>query len=187
LMPGKPITLVIHEGWRDCVMDLRHLGLPVRDEWRSQQFYADYFGFDPATARECEDSTVISATPIAWTWRYTRLGMSSRRQRSCMPGSKPRSQLRVRALLERMEADGVTIVKRDDEAGYVAFRCLGPGRPPDRGGLGATALSMMRGLRAGISVSGWSCTCSQETPGGTRSIAGESLSSNSRSSSMGPG
>jgi catechol 2,3-dioxygenase-like lactoylglutathione lyase family enzyme len=40
-------------------MDLRHLGLPVRDERRSQQFYADYFGFDPATARECEDGTVI--------------------------------------------------------------------------------------------------------------------------------
>src|SRR5580704_6429310 len=29
----------------------------------------------------------------------------------------------------------------------------------------------------------WSRTCSQETPGGTRPIAGESLSSNSRSSS----
>jgi hypothetical protein len=25
-----------------------------------------------------------------------------------------------------MEADGVTIVERDDEAGYVAFKCLDP-------------------------------------------------------------
>jgi hypothetical protein len=27
-------------------MDLRHIRLPVRDERRSQQFYAEYFGFD---------------------------------------------------------------------------------------------------------------------------------------------
>lgn len=34
-------------------------GLPVRDEQRSQQFYSAYFGFDPATAQEYEDGTVI--------------------------------------------------------------------------------------------------------------------------------
>jgi catechol-2,3-dioxygenase len=32
---------------KDSAMDLRHIGLPVRDERRSQQFYAEYFGFDP--------------------------------------------------------------------------------------------------------------------------------------------
>ena len=42
-----------------------------------------------------------------------------------MPGSKPQSQLRC-ALMERMEADGVTIVERDDEPGYAAFKCLDP-------------------------------------------------------------
>jgi catechol 2,3-dioxygenase-like lactoylglutathione lyase family enzyme len=40
-------------------MRLHHLGLPVRDERRSRRFYAAYFGFDPATALECEDGTVI--------------------------------------------------------------------------------------------------------------------------------
>ena len=42
-----------------AVMHLNHLGLPVRDERRSQQFYSAYFGFDPATAQEYEDGTVI--------------------------------------------------------------------------------------------------------------------------------
>jgi len=32
----------------------------------------------------------------------------------------------VRALLERMEADGVTIAERNDEEAYVAFKCLDP-------------------------------------------------------------
>jgi catechol 2,3-dioxygenase-like lactoylglutathione lyase family enzyme len=32
----------------------------------------------------------------------------------------------VRALMERMEADGVTIVERNDETAYVAFKCLDP-------------------------------------------------------------
>jgi catechol 2,3-dioxygenase-like lactoylglutathione lyase family enzyme len=38
---------------------LAHLGLPVRDVARSQRFYADYFGFDPAAAQRYEDGTVI--------------------------------------------------------------------------------------------------------------------------------
>jgi catechol 2,3-dioxygenase-like lactoylglutathione lyase family enzyme len=33
-------------------MRFNHLGLPVRIERRSQQFYSDYFGFDPATAQK---------------------------------------------------------------------------------------------------------------------------------------
>jgi catechol 2,3-dioxygenase-like lactoylglutathione lyase family enzyme len=41
------------------VMHLSHLGLPIRDLRRSQRFYSAYFGFDPATAQEYEDGTVI--------------------------------------------------------------------------------------------------------------------------------
>ena len=42
-----------------AVMHLNHLGLPVRGLQRSQQFYSAYFGFDPATAQEYDDGTVI--------------------------------------------------------------------------------------------------------------------------------
>jgi catechol 2,3-dioxygenase-like lactoylglutathione lyase family enzyme len=40
-------------------MRLRHLGLLVTDQGRSQRFYATYFGFDPATATRYPDGTVI--------------------------------------------------------------------------------------------------------------------------------
>ena len=40
-------------------MRFNHLGLPVRDERRSQQFYSAYFGFDLATAQQYPDGTVI--------------------------------------------------------------------------------------------------------------------------------
>jgi hypothetical protein len=40
-------------------MRFDHLGRPVRDERRSQEFYAAYFGSDPATAQRYEDGTVI--------------------------------------------------------------------------------------------------------------------------------
>ena len=32
----------------------------------------------------------------------------------------------MRALLARMDADGVTIVERDEEPAYTAFKCLDP-------------------------------------------------------------
>jgi catechol 2,3-dioxygenase-like lactoylglutathione lyase family enzyme len=40
-------------------MGFSHLGLPVRDERRGQEFYSAYFGFDPATAQQYADGTVI--------------------------------------------------------------------------------------------------------------------------------
>jgi len=36
-------------------VDVRHLGLPVRDDERSMRFYATYFGFDPATAQRLHE------------------------------------------------------------------------------------------------------------------------------------
>jgi catechol 2,3-dioxygenase-like lactoylglutathione lyase family enzyme len=111
---------------RRCVMDLRHLGLPVRDEWRSQQFYADYFGFDPATARECEDGTVIIRNAYGFALALHPVGHVEPSPAFLHAGFQAAEPAEVWALMERMEADGVTIVERDDEAGYVAFKCLDP-------------------------------------------------------------
>ena len=60
LVPGEAnhLSLSMRVG-NAAVMHLNHLGLPVRDERRSQQFYSAYFGFDPATAQENEEGTVI--------------------------------------------------------------------------------------------------------------------------------
>jgi catechol 2,3-dioxygenase-like lactoylglutathione lyase family enzyme len=105
---------------------LLHLGLLVRDQPRSLGFYATYFGFDAAGARRYPDGTVIVRNPQGFDL-------------ALHPGAPPEQlpafvhfgfQLpdadAVRALLARMEADGVPIVERWDEPGYAAFKCLDP-------------------------------------------------------------
>jgi catechol 2,3-dioxygenase-like lactoylglutathione lyase family enzyme len=109
-----------------AVMHLNHLGLPVRGLRRSQQFYSAYFGFDPATAQEYEDGTVIIRNADGFD-----LALHPVRQVEPSPaflhaGFKAAQPADVRALMERMDADGVTIVERNDEAAYVAFKCLDP-------------------------------------------------------------
>jgi catechol 2,3-dioxygenase-like lactoylglutathione lyase family enzyme len=41
-------------------------------------------------------------------------------------GFKAAGPADVRTLMDRMEADGITIVERDDEPAYTAFKCLDP-------------------------------------------------------------
>ena len=107
-------------------MQLLHLGLPVRDARRSIEFYAAYFGFDPASARDYPDGTVIvrnadgfdlalhpgDAAPVSP--EFLHFGFA-------LPGAD-----RVRAMRRRLDADSVPIVESDDEPGYVAFKCLDP-------------------------------------------------------------
>jgi len=107
-------------------MDLRHLGLPVRDERRSQQFYADYFGFDPTTARKCEDGTVIIRNAYGFDLALHPVGHVEPSPAFLHAGFQAAEPADVRALMERMDADGVTIVERDDQPAYVAFKCLDP-------------------------------------------------------------
>lgn len=71
------------------LMRFNHLGLPVRDERRSQQFYSAYFGFDPATAQEYPDGTVIIGNADAFDLALHPVERTGHRPRSRMPGSKP--------------------------------------------------------------------------------------------------
>src|SRR5690349_13698449 len=63
IMPKLPLTFdTCHDRIRFTYagsMRLSHLGLLVLDQERSQEFYARYFGFDPATATRYPDGTVI--------------------------------------------------------------------------------------------------------------------------------
>jgi catechol 2,3-dioxygenase-like lactoylglutathione lyase family enzyme len=107
-------------------MRLSHLGLPVRDERRSRDFYESYFGFDPATAQRYEDGTVIIrnsdgfdlalhvGAPAGPVPAFLHFGF-----RLPEPGA-------VRAQLARLEAAGVEITERYDEPDYVAFKCTDP-------------------------------------------------------------
>ncbi len=49
-------------------MRLNHLALAVRDQDRSLEFYATYFGFDPSTAR-IRTASSSSAVPMGSGWR----------------------------------------------------------------------------------------------------------------------
>ena len=109
-----------------AVMHLNHLGLPVRGLQRSQQFYSAYFGFDPATAQEYDDGTVIIRNADGFDLALRPVGQVEPSPAFLHAGFKAAEPAEVRALLDRMEADGVTIVERDDEAAYVAFKCRDP-------------------------------------------------------------
>ena len=91
-------------------MKLRHLGLPVADSQRSLAFYASYFGFDPATATRYPDGTSDPAPHAGFL--HFGFGVPDAGQ--------------VHSLRERMQADGVSIVERDDEPDLVSFKCLDP-------------------------------------------------------------
>jgi catechol 2,3-dioxygenase-like lactoylglutathione lyase family enzyme len=107
-------------------MQLNHLGLPVRDERRSQRFYSAYFGFDPATVVEYEDDTFIIRNTDGFDLALHRVGHVEPSPVFLHAGFKAGKPAEVRTLMERMEADSVTIVERSDEAAYVAFKCLDP-------------------------------------------------------------
>jgi catechol 2,3-dioxygenase-like lactoylglutathione lyase family enzyme len=107
-------------------MHFNHLGLPVRGERRSQQFYAAYFGFDPATAQEYAYGTVIIRNADGFDLALHAVMHIEPSPAFLHPGFKAAGSNDVRKLMERMEADGITIVERDDEAAYAAFKCLDP-------------------------------------------------------------
>ncbi|HLY66728.1 MAG TPA: VOC family protein [Chloroflexota bacterium] len=107
-------------------MYFNHLGLPVRDERRSQQFYSAYFGFDPATAQQYPDGTVIIRNPDGFDLALHAVENIEPLPAFLHSGFRAAKPTDVRTLMDRMVADGVTIVERDDEPGYAAFKCLDP-------------------------------------------------------------
>jgi len=107
-------------------VDLRHLGLPVRDLERSLRFYGTYFGFDPDTARSYPDGTVIVRNGDRFD-----LALHPSPEAPPSPtffhfGFDMPDADAVRALCARLERDGVPVVERDDEPGLVSFKCLDP-------------------------------------------------------------
>ena len=107
-------------------MHFNHFGLPVRDERRSQQFYSAYFGFDRATAVCVADGTVIIRDADGFDLALHPVTHIDPSPAFLHAGFKAARPADVRTLLERLEADGITIVERNDEAAYTAFKCLDP-------------------------------------------------------------
>ena len=85
-----------------------------------------YFGFDPATAQAYEDGTVIIRNMDGFDLALHPVGQAGPSPAFLHAGFRAAEPTDVRALMERMEADGITIVERNDEAACVAFKCLDP-------------------------------------------------------------
>ncbi|HEX6352917.1 VOC family protein [Actinophytocola sp.] len=108
-------------------MQLTHLGLPVRDEQRSQRFYSEYFGFDPATAQRYPDGTVIIRNADGFDLAlHPVLGEVGPLPEFLHFGFRFPEPAGVRALRDRLTADGIEIIEQADESGYVSFKCLDP-------------------------------------------------------------
>ena len=80
-------------------MHLSHLGLPVRDERRSQRFYSACFGFDAATAQEYEDGTVIIRNADGFDLALHPVGHVEPSPAFLHAGFKAAAPAEVRALL----------------------------------------------------------------------------------------
>jgi catechol 2,3-dioxygenase-like lactoylglutathione lyase family enzyme len=105
---------------------LSHLGLPVRDVERSQRFYATYFGFDLGSARTYPDGTVIIRDSDDFDLALHRAAEVGPTPEFLHFGFRAATSDGVRALLARLDADGVPVVERDDEQEYVGFKCADP-------------------------------------------------------------
>jgi catechol 2,3-dioxygenase-like lactoylglutathione lyase family enzyme len=106
------------------VMD--HLAIPVRDQERSRRFYERYFGFSALPARRYDDGVLMlynaggfalalgpSVEEIARpSWMHFGIGLPDRKA--------------VRALRDRLAADGVELVEEWDEPEYVSVKCRDP-------------------------------------------------------------
>jgi catechol 2,3-dioxygenase-like lactoylglutathione lyase family enzyme len=107
-------------------MQLRHLALSVTDSERSLRFYSDYFGFDPRTATRYPDGTTIVRNRDGFDLALHPVSRREPPEGFLHFGFRMAAPDRVHALRERLEADDVEIVERDDESDLVSFKCLDP-------------------------------------------------------------
>ena len=117
-------------------MNLLHLGLPVSDVPRSRQFYETYFGFDPATAEQYDDGTVIIRNSDGFDLALHAVGDAGRLPEFLHFGFKVRDTNAVRTLLAPAEGGRHRDHRRAGHAGVRRLQVPGPGRRSRRDLLG---------------------------------------------------
>ncbi|HZN42390.1 MAG TPA: VOC family protein [Actinomycetota bacterium] len=109
-------------------MRLNHLALDVRDQRRSIDFYAIYFGFDLSTARRYPDGVVILHDGHGFALALGEDRWAGRAPGFPHFGFDLASPEEVRELRARLVTDGVELVEDEDGETYVGFKCLDPDR-----------------------------------------------------------
>lgn len=122
-------------------MKLNHLALAVRDQQRSIEFFAAYFGFDPSTTRRYPDGVIIIRDAGGFVLALGEATVPERTPGFPHFGFDMDSPQEVRALRARLAAGGIEIVEEEDIETYIGFKCLDPDRHVievswERGGAG---------------------------------------------------
>jgi catechol 2,3-dioxygenase-like lactoylglutathione lyase family enzyme len=105
---------------------VKHLALPVRDQERSRRFYESYFGFGAKPARRYDGDVLMLYNADGFS-----LALGPTDEPITLPdflhfGIHLASPDAVRALRDRLVANGVTIAEEWEESEYVSVKCLDP-------------------------------------------------------------
>jgi catechol 2,3-dioxygenase-like lactoylglutathione lyase family enzyme len=103
-----------------------HLAIPVSDQERARRFYETYFGFGARPARRYDDGVLMLYDANGFA-----LALGLAEERIAPPtwmhfGVGMRDRDAVRALRDRLAADGVELVDEWDEPDYVSVKCRDP-------------------------------------------------------------
>jgi catechol 2,3-dioxygenase-like lactoylglutathione lyase family enzyme len=105
---------------------MAHVALAVSDQERSRRFYETYFGFGARPARRYDDGVLMLYDANGFA---LALGLAEKRIASptwMHFGVGMRDRDAVRALRDRLAADGVELVEEWDEPDYVSVKCRDP-------------------------------------------------------------
>jgi catechol 2,3-dioxygenase-like lactoylglutathione lyase family enzyme len=105
---------------------MKHLALAVADRERSRRFYETYYGFDADAPREYGGGVLMLSNTDGFA-----LALGPTDEPIVTPsflhfGVHLRSPEDVRALRDRLVADGVPIAEEWDEPEYVSVKCRDP-------------------------------------------------------------
>jgi catechol 2,3-dioxygenase-like lactoylglutathione lyase family enzyme len=103
-----------------------HLAISVVDQERSRRFYETYFGFGAKPARRYDDGVLMLYNPAGFALALGPNIEEPPRQIWIHFGVSLSSPDAVRALRDRLAADGVELVEETEEPDYVSVKCRDP-------------------------------------------------------------
>jgi catechol 2,3-dioxygenase-like lactoylglutathione lyase family enzyme len=103
-----------------------HLALAVRDQERSRRFYETYLGFGAAPAGRYPDGTLMLYDVDGFALALGKVDVPIKLPPFLHFGVGVAAPEGVRAVRDRLAADGVPIVEEWDEPDYVSVKCRDP-------------------------------------------------------------
>ena len=105
---------------------MKHLALAVRDQEGSRRFYETYFGFGAQPARRYDDDVLMLYDSDGFSLALGPTDEPIRFPGFLHFGIHVQSPQEVRALRDRLTADGIEIVEEWEQPEYVSVKCRDP-------------------------------------------------------------